>query len=145
MGHKWIKEPDYEQDVQIGTALAHVEGDLSKNTVFCFRYIHGDYNADALCNKRAGNKLQKAFIKKIQNISQITIAEVRSDDKRGLGFELLDVNVLKKSIPTSVTEDVRKVNVFRFGGDGRIVGYYSGNVFHILFIDPFLELYDHGS
>lgn len=142
---KWIKTPEYNRDAQFKANIASSKGQLSKNTIFCFKYIDNEYDADNLCGSRTQNKFQKAFIKKIQKISQITIAEVRSDDKYGFGYELLDVDQLKKDIPNSITEDIGKVNVFRFGGDGRIVGYYNKSIFHILFVDPHLKLYDHGA
>ncbi len=142
----WIKSPAYNQDEYHKVKYTKSTSSLSDNTVFCFKKIDSEYDANILCNK-GDKKLHKAFIKKIQIISQLSIQEVRSSTRTGCGFELLDVKCLKKPLPNSVTEDVEKVNVFRFGGrKARIIGYYSGgNVFHVLFIDPFLDLYNHGS
>ncbi|MCK4635857.1 MAG: hypothetical protein KAT32_03260 [Candidatus Moranbacteria bacterium] len=140
-----IKEPEYNYDSQFESNFVSSEGCLSKNTIFCFKHIDKDYDADKLCNKKTENNLKKAFIKKIQQISKIEIALVQSNDRTGFGYELLNTNQLKKDIPNSVTQDIEKVHVFRFGGKGRIVGYYNENIFHILFIDPHLELYNHGS
>lgn len=140
---KYIIDLEYNYDSQIG--FTHSESDLSKNTIFCFKYIDHKYDVEKLCGRGIQPKLQKYFIKKIQKISQIDKGTVQSDDKRGFGYENLSVTNLKEIFPVLSTRDVQEVSVFRFGGEGRIIGYYNKNVFHILFIDPKLELYNHGS
>ncbi len=142
----WIEEPRQNTDPQFDQGITKSKGSLSKNTVFCFKHIHRKYDAEKLCGRKVENKMIKSFIKKIQKISQLKIAQVMSDNKFACGYELMPIGALKRDIPSTVTEDIEEVNVFRFGGrEGRIIGYYTGgNIFHILFIDPHLELYEHG-
>jgi len=143
--NNWIKNPKYNQDPQISSDITNSKGQSSENTVFCFKHIDKDYDVENLCGPKTNNKFTKSFIKKLQKISQITLSEVQGDDRKGFGYELLKIEQLKKRIPHSVTIDIQQLNVFVFGGDGRIVGYYNKNIFHILFIDTHLKIYNHGS
>lgn len=142
----WIKNPDYNKDPQFSESIANSKGHLSQNTVFCFKHIHRGYDIEKLCERRVQNKTVKSFIKKIQKLSQVEISEIMASDKFTIGYELLPISILRVKIPSSVTDDIQNVHVFRFNGKkGRIIGYYDGNIFHILFIDHSLSLYDHGS
>lgn len=138
-----IKEPPYSQGKGISYRFDSVSDDLEKNTVFCFKHVDREHDVQKLCSK-SNKKFVKGFVKKLQGLSQITMAEVQSSDKYSWGYELLKVKCLYKRLPTSLTEDVEQVHVFRFSDEGRIVGYYSSNIFHVLFIDTDLCLYDHG-
>lgn len=51
----------------------------------------------------------------------------------------------RKQNTSSLEKKIEQVNVFRFADEGRIVGYYNSNIFHIIFIDTGLTLWDHGS
>lgn len=143
MEQYWIEEPLLTSS-GYAKKFAHSSGCLSENTVFCFKHIDKEYNTDNLCSRKTDNKLQKAFIQKIEKLSKMTIADIQSSDKSSFGFEMLKVERLKKTIPNSIAKDVEKVHIFRFGGKGRMIGFYNRNIFHIIFIDPHLKLYDHG-
>lgn len=140
----WVKTPHYSQGEKFQYKLDETISDFDKNTVFCFKHTDNAYDVDKLCSS-SNKKFAKGFLKKIQGISKISIADVHSSDKYTWGFELLKKELLKKSLPGSITKDIQQVHVFRFADNGRIVGFYSSNIFHVIFIDVELCLWDHGS
>lgn len=57
------------------------------------------------------------------------------------GLETIPSTALKKPLPTGVS-GADKVLVFRFRKKGRVIGYKSGGVFEVIWLDANHEIYD---
>jgi len=51
---------------------------------------------------------------------------------------------MKEAMPKELTEDL-PIIAFRFDGKKKVVGCRDGCIFHIIWLDPKFQLYDHGS
>ena len=71
--------------------------------------------------------------------------EITNLPKKGQGFEKIPRGQILAGIPAQITEDVTDFWAFRFHGKAPMVGYKSGEVFHVLWFDPDFTLYNHGS
>lgn len=121
-----------------------LEGSLDKLNypVFCFKHLHKDYNIKQLV--MSDKSFQKQLLKKIETISQLSWTDIQLSDRHGLGTEKIAKSSIKVSIPQSLTKDIKDFLSFYFNGTrGRIVGYKNKALFHIVYIDTTLEVYDH--
>lgn len=110
--------------------------------VFCLKHLHRDYDIDSCI--RANSKFIKSFAKRLKVLSDLTWTQIQLSDRHGHGAEKIAKASINPSVPTSITRDVKDFLSFCFSGtDGRIVGYRDSNIFHIVYIDTDLSVYDH--
>lgn len=110
--------------------------------LFSFHYHGKDYCIDdCKPNEKA------AFSEWMYKLSQFTWDDLATQPRTGIGYEHIDRKQFKVNPPKSLTEDVEKYTVFRFHNpsNGRIIGYRSGEIFHIIWIDCTSSIYNHGS
>lgn len=82
---------------------------------------------------------QAAFAKALRDISRRTWKELKQAPRKGVGFETI-YNV-KKELPESAKK--KRIISFRISSVFRMVGYRDQRVFHVLWVDPKGEVYEH--
>lgn len=82
------------------------------------------------------------MLERLRRISQRTWREIRQLDRHGYGTETIPRNIIKPNLPSFLTEDVRLL-AFRAYDLVAMVGYRSGRIFHVIWIDREFKLYDH--
>lgn len=109
---------------------------------FSFQDLHNDYGFD---NRKCNHKMRLDLLTKMRVASCQTWENLLLKSKQDGGLEKLPVSSLKSKLPKNViSREVGHLYVLRFNGQsGRIIGHEVGRVFHIVFIDPSLELYNH--
>jgi hypothetical protein len=70
--------------------------------------------------------------------------QIRQAPSKGLGAEKIDRGSIKRPIPRTVTDDVGFFYSLHYVGKKRFVGYRTGQIFHILWVDHDFSVYDHG-
>ena len=107
--------------------------------VFSFQFLQNEYGLDRKSLTK-DNKIQ--LLKKLVAVSKTTWNALVLKPKSS-GFELLDKSAVSP-LPPVVTDDIQKLYVLRFASqDCRLVGFRQDNVYHILYIDSDLSLYNH--
>ena len=145
MGDNSFKPPKLRQSSgEIGlskSASSHADG--YDYPVFCFKYLHKEYDIDKCCIK-SDKKFLRGFVKKLKLLSDLTWSSIKLSDRTGHGAEKIAKNSIKVSIPASITNDVEEFLSFYFAGDkGRIIGFQDSNIFHVVYIDTDLSVYNH--
>lgn len=120
----------------------NIEVNNFQHPVFCFKYLHKDFNLEN-CNDKEATQL----IKQIVNISQLKWQDLQLSSRHGLGTEKINISSLKINLPAEITEDVINASngllAFRFDGKKPFVGIRNRFIFHVLAIDSKFTLYDH--
>lgn len=113
--------------------------DYDKNRpVFSFYNIQKGFSLDDLENDE-----KFSFIKKIVLISQSKWIELKNANKNGYGCEVLtNRNSIKATMPSCFPNDASIV-VFRFHEKKPMIGFRQKDVFHIVWLDKNLTIYDH--
>jgi hypothetical protein len=88
------------------------------------------------CNVREKSDFAMALLE----ISQFPWSEIHSKPKEHLGYEKIPVKRFKVALPPTVTQEA-KLLVFRFSQTGRIAGYKTLDIFHIVAIGAKHQLY----
>ncbi|MBF0488294.1 MAG: hypothetical protein HQK98_09060 [Nitrospirae bacterium] len=107
--------------------------------LFSFHYMK---RGAKFCLSKCEKKEKSSFADTLLNLSQLTWEEISNKPKDGLGYERISVKSLKSTLPSSITEEVEKVTVFRFSDSGRMAGIRDSNIFHIIFVGRNHDLYD---
>lgn len=95
------------------------------------------------CISDCTNEEKVAFANKIHRLSQCTWMQLKQSDRHGLGYEIINRNSIRASIPRHITEDVNII-AFRFCDKAPMVGYREGAIFHIIWLDRNFSIYPHG-
>lgn len=82
------------------------------------------------------------MLERLRQISQRTWRDIRQLDKHGYGTETIPMHIMRVAIPSFITEDVRLL-AFRAYDLVAMVGYRSGRIFHVIWIDRSFKLYKH--
>jgi hypothetical protein len=85
-----------------------------------------------------------AFASRIRELSQLTWRQIKSTGRHGLGFEKIPRDKLRVGVPETITEDVKFI-AFRFSGMKPMIGYRVNDIFHVIWFDRSLDVYDHGN
>jgi hypothetical protein len=107
--------------------------------VFALQYLHQDY-----CVTQCETNDQASFSVQLKKLSSMTWKEIQSAPRHGLGYEKIDHDAIKASIPSHITKDVTLI-AFRFSGKKSMVGYRDGRTFYVIWLDRNFSLYNHGS
>lgn len=105
--------------------------------IFCLKNLRRDH-----CLSKCNKEQKAAFADKLHQLSQVPWIEIRQSHRHKLGSEIIDKDTIKADIPVFITPDV-KILAFRFWKKAPMLGYKSGEVFHIIWLDPKFELYGH--
>lgn len=106
---------------------------------FSFEFCFGTKKSIEQCSK----DIKYRIMDKIIYLSQLAWKDI-SGLRREQGFERIDVSSLSHNSNTPVKfSDVNKVDVFRIGDKGRLIGYIEEDTFFIVWIDTKFEMYDH--
>lgn len=106
--------------------------------VFCLKNLQKDYSIQNL------NKDHKsALMVRLHQLSQKKWVEIQHAHRHGFGSEKISQNSIHPGLPTIVTPDVTLLSL-RYLGKHPFVGFRSGCIFHLLFVDHNFSVYDHG-
>jgi hypothetical protein len=134
-----FKSPPITQGKNI-SALP-TSGGISNNLKpkFCFEFLDNTYSVEA-CEQAD----RAAFAVQLTKIGRMSWQEIQNAPKYGLGTEKIPRSQIRAPIPPSVTPDVEFFLAFRFSAKKPMVGFRSGQLFHLLWIDRDFTLYNHG-
>lgn len=109
---------------------------------FSLKYLCRKY-----CLSKCPNTEKVRFIDTLHRLSQKPWGELRNAPRHGCGFEKIDRKAINAGIPGHLSEDIDLL-AFRYHGKHPMVGYRDPDyrsLFHVLWIDRDMTLYDHGS
>lgn len=109
-----------------------------EHPVFCFRYLHNNFNLD-----NCSDEQKITLLKKLEKLSQLTWNQIQLAPKHGLGAEKIYTNSIHPSMPSFLSEDVSYLLAFRCFGLMPVLGHRNGPVLHLLYLDPSGKVYDH--
>ena len=135
MAGKHFKKPKASEGKNIKATedrYAHID-----YPVFCLRHLQKDYH---LSDCTPDEKVQ--FIDKLQTLARMSWLDIQLAPRHGLGSEKIPRGSIKVKISNAVTPEVTFL-ALRFDGKKPFVGYRSGFIFHVLFLDRNFTLYDH--
>ena len=126
--------------------LAHVEKEPLNfdYPVFCFKYLHPNFNLTKCKDMQLLNNL----IARLQKLSKIGFSGIKNSDKHGYGNEPIPIEQIKiQNFPEIIPEDVKKLDIYRASGNNLPFAVYrrpNTNVLHIIAIScKFNSLYNH--
>lgn len=119
---------------------AQQEQQVEKCISFNFKYLSNK----SYTNSRDVNFFIHYF-QRLVKLSELTWKQINQADRHGFGYETLGVENIKVSMPNIITDDVRKLLVFRATGDNHaFLGLREGDVFNVIFIEAnFGDIYKH--
>lgn len=98
---------------------------------FSFEYLQENQS------KKKDGKFLHDFLNRLKKLSELGWDEINKSDKHSYGVETIPVSdfVIRKQIPI-LTDDVKKLSVFRASGDNHIfAGIRDNEVFYIILIE----------
>jgi len=110
-------------------------------TAFSFEKMQDDSGHSINC---CGNEDRVNLIKRMFMLSKMPWKEIRNASSKGFGAEQIPKYRVKKTVPSSVTEDVDAFTSLHYSGKRRFIGYRVGRIFYILWVDYNFKVYDHG-
>ena len=109
-----------------------------RKPIFSLREIrYGNPGCISTCLPPARSSVLHTMLK----LSQFTWAKISTFPKEKLGYEKIPRNQFKISVPSSITQDIEELVVFRYSDGGRIAGYRINDVFNIVLVGE--KLYPH--
>ena len=115
----------------------NLENNANKNPSFCFKHIskkHGLKN----CEK---NELI-SFCDTLCKLSNLTWNEIINNNRHKLGLETIKIKSLKIPINKDLVNDDHLIAI-RFYNKKPMLGFRQGCIYHIMFLDCKMNLYDH--
>lgn len=128
-GGRLIKAPETKDDIPAE----------QQPPIFSLEYLQKDY-----CVTACQMQDQAHFAIRLRKLSEITWQQIKAAPRNGLGQEKISQDAIREPIPSHITEDVNFL-ALRFAGKKPMVGYRSGRIFYIIWLDRDFTLYDHGS
>lgn len=110
----------------------------TQSPVFCLHYLDNDYGLSQ-CEK----VFKVSLIHKLHELSQLTWNQITNTHRHGLGLEKIPYEQIKGRMPTHITDDQEFIAI-RFHQLKPVVGYRIERIFHIVWLDYNMTLYDHG-
>lgn len=136
------QKPQKQKNNRIHVKDTGVESEVSDDLlppIFSLEKVEDDD-----CITKCEKDDRAAFAVAFRKLSQFSWQELRTKDRHGLGYEIINRTSLRRSIPPSITEDVKFI-AFRFSGMKSMVGYRDKRIFYIIWFDDSFDVYDHGS
>lgn len=109
----------------------------AERPVFSFHYMVRGY-----CIEDCLEQEKSALADALWRRSQLSWLALGQAAHHALGYEKIKQDAIKTPIPPHVTPDMTLI-AFRYNGLKPMIGYRERDVFHILWVDPHLEVYDH--
>lgn len=78
----------------------------------------------------------------MRRLTELRWVGIKGVARQGNGAEIIRHRQIKKQIPTALTPDL-DILVFHLTGLFRMLGWRSGRIYHVVWLDPNGELYDH--
>jgi hypothetical protein len=122
---------------RLGGSAREVTSADDEHPVFSLRHLQDDFGLRQ-CTREEKAALADTF----HRLSQLTWAQLCLAPRHGLGYERIASRAIRALHPHGVTEDVAYI-AFRFHGLAPMVGYRTGAIFHLLWLDRAFTLYDH--
>lgn len=111
---------------------------LDNHPVFCFQFLQRGFTIDD-CTKDE----KSVFIKRICDLAGLKWSQIQTEPRDGIGAEKIAFKSIKPSKPSHITKETEFLS-FRFGGKKcRFIGYKNDFIFHVIYIDPNLKVYNH--
>ena len=110
----------------------------TQSPIFCLHYLDRDYGLS-----KCERNLKVGLIHKLYELSQLTWNQITNTYRHGLGLEIIPYEQIRGRMPTHITNDQRFIAI-RFHQLKPVVGYRNQRIFHILWLDYNMALYDHG-
>jgi hypothetical protein len=104
---------------------------------FSLQYLQKEY-----CISCCEQQEKAHFADTLRKLSQFTWAELKQHHRHKLGYEKINKTSIKAGIPPHIREDVTFI-AFRFDGKKAMIGYRSGHIFYILWLDRTFSVYTH--
>ena len=104
---------------------------------FCLEHLQKDH-----CLSKCTTEEKAAFADRIHEMSQLTWQQLSQAHRHKQGFEPIDRSAIKGTFPSVLTQDVT-ILAFRFSGMAPMVGFRTGEVFHVVWFDRAFNLYKH--
>ncbi len=109
----------------------------TQTPTFSFEYT-GKAHGLADCDK-----IEKAaLVDQLHSLSKMSWGQIKQSGRHGLGFEKIDRSAILEAVPAVVTPDVNLL-AFRFCGKKPMIGFRSGRVFNIIWLDRDFKVYKH--
>lgn len=105
--------------------------------IFCLKYIQNDF-----CISKCERDEKASFADTLYVLSRQTWVQLIQRNRHHGGFEKIPQNQIKAGVPDVITPETNLI-AFRFDGLKAMVGFRSGSVFHILWLDRAFVLYKH--
>jgi len=143
--------PDRRQQKKLKKKRRHIQGrrlsytvldsvpNSQKRPVFSLEYLQ-DSHCITLCDD--SDKL--AFVNTLRKLSKLTWNQIRTSQRHGLGSEKIYRRAFLVTIPPKIGLDVTFIAI-RFSGLKPMVGFQDERIFHIVWFDKDLNVYEHGS
>jgi len=128
-GGKLIKAPETKDEIPAE----------QQPPIFSLEYLQRDY-----CVTACQPQEQAQFAIRLRKLSEISWKQIKAAPRHGLGHEKISQDAIREPIPKHITADVSFL-AFRFSGMKPMVGYRSGRIFYVVWLDRDFTLYDHGS
>jgi hypothetical protein len=128
-----------ERKGQTGAKIKPTEDTTPKldYPIFCLKHLQKKYSIHD-CN----NDEKIGFIEKLHQLSQMKWTEIQLSGKHNSGSEKINQKSVNVPLPTFITPNINLL-ALRFHGKKAMVGYRSGYIFHILYLDTKFTVYNH--
>ena len=138
MARKRIKDRDaHSAQIKARQVAADADDSELKPPVFSLEYLQPGW-----CIEDCQQLERAKMLQRLRQISQRTWRDIRQLHRHGYGTETIAHGSIKATLPSFLTEDVRLL-AFRAHDLVAMVGYRSGRVFHVIWIDRQFKLYNH--
>ena len=134
-----IKNPQYNNSESIKRPQTIADNTDSDTPVFSLELMVNGY-----CLARVSKDRKAHFADALFKRRQLSWIQLKLGGRHALGCEIIPREALRKPVPKKVPNDVNII-AFRCHDMIPMVGYRDGRIFHIIWIDWVLDLYDHGS
>lgn len=132
-----IKGGRHNLGPRLGSVATTGRPSILNYPVFCLRHLQDGYDV-VDCQ----HDDQRQLVTKLRRLSRLDWSQVEQADRHGNGKENIEQRRVRRPMPALVTGDV-KLWAIRFSGKKPMVGFRSGDIFHILWLDHSFDLYPH--
>ena len=101
-----------------------------------------DHMDNRWCIKACDQQDRAALASKLQELSELTWRQIRCAPRHGCGSEKLSWDTIRPAKSEKIPKDATFL-AFRFHGLKAMVGYRTGRILQIIWIDRDFTLYDH--
>lgn len=134
---KKIKRPPLNEGQKVKLSSS-TEFDPNKvPPYFSLRYLSSDF-----CISKCEQRDKLGFVETLRKLSLLTWEQINVVNRHKLGYEKIDRNIIRATIPRHLTPDVTLI-AFRFSDMKPMVGYRNNATFYILWFDRDRDLYPH--